>query len=400
MLAGIRRVFSQGFRVFFLAAGVFGVLTGAIWALWLMGQAGEGSSVASSAAMTPTLWHAHEMVFGYGAAALGGFFLTAVPNWTDTPSARSAFLAVAALAWAAGRLVLWYSGTMPLGAVAAIDLLFVPILGSKIASQLVKRPKPQNVMFLGILALYWAGNLRMHLDWMDLPGGDAGAGLRTGLFALCAMIAILGGRITPAFTRNAMNRAGAPETVWPVSVAKIEKPTVVLALALPLTVLFGLPAPISGAIAVVFGVLQLLRVSKWGWRWALRQPILIALHLGIVMLGLGMLAWGAAALGLGQEIAALHLLGIGCVGGMTLAVMSRASLGHSGRPLVAPKPVALGYVLIPLAAFLRWLGAEAGEGLYYPMMIAASLTWALVFALFLVALWPALTGPRLGAQDG
>lgn len=386
----VNRVFSEGFRIFFLAAGLYGVFTGVVWSLWL-----GGITDSPSSSVSPHLWHAHEMIFGYATAAVGGFFLTAVPNWTNTPGARQGFIALAAGLWLLGRLAVWYSAVMPPVWVAVFDMAFVPILAAKILSQLLKRPKPQNMMFLVFLVLLWVANGMVHLEWTGVTDDTAANGLRAGLLVLCGLIAILGGRITPAFTRNAMKRAGVAESAWPRSSQVIEKATLVSALVLPVLVLVPLPVQVSAAVAVVLGVLQCARLTNWRARWCLRQPILFALHLGLGMLAVGLLLWGLAGFGLGDEIAALHVLGIGCVGGMTLAVMSRAGLGHSGRPLVAPGPVALGYFVLAAAAVLRWLGSELGSEFFLPSMLGTGALWVLAFALYLLAMWPALTQPRV-----
>ena len=388
-MTALARLFSEGFRVFFLAAGLYGLFAGAIWVLYL---AGDGPALAQ----VPSQWHAHEMVFGYATAALGGFFLTAVPNWTGAPGARQGFIALAAGLWLAGRLAVWYAGVLPPVWVALLDLAFLPVLALKIVTQLLKRPKPQNLMFLLFLAYLWAADLWLHLEWIGTGYGDVETGLRAGLAVLCALISVLGGRITPAFTRNAMKRAGVAETLWPVSRALLERAAVVLALLLPGMVLGGAPAGLSGAVALAFGAVQALRLMRWGGLWCLSQPILWALHLALAMLAAGMILWGLAGLGLGSELAALHLLGIGCVGGMTLAVMSRAALGHSGRPLVAPGPMVLGYGLMAAAALTRWAGSGF-EALYLPAMLLAAALWTAAFATYLAAMWPALIGPRAGA---
>ncbi|HHN73349.1 MAG TPA: NnrS family protein, partial [Thermopetrobacter sp.] len=189
-------------------------------------------------------------------------------------------------------------------------------------------------------------------------------------------------------------RAGEPESAWPVSAAPLERVALALSLLLPLTVLAGLPDGVAGSLALVVGLVHAARLARWRARWALRQPILIALHLGFGMLGLGMILWGLAQLGLGSEVAALHVLGIGAVGGMTLAVMSRAALGHTGRDLVAPAPVAAGYWLMVLATVLRWLGSNGPGAWYFPATLGAAALWSLALVLYLVAMWPVLTGPR------
>ncbi|RBW54742.1 NnrS family protein [Ruegeria sp. A3M17] len=388
MPAIITRIFGEGFRVFFLSAGLYGLFVGLVWGLWL-----TVPYLSPDYGMTPPMWHAHEMIFGYATAALGGFFLTAVPNWTGAPDVRARFIAIAAGVWLAGRMAMWFSGVLPPVVVAAVDLAFVPILAAKIATQLMRRPKPQNLIFLLLLSLIWVADLLTHLEWIGLTDDTLQSGLRAGLLALCAMIAILGGRITPAFTRNAMKRAGVPETDWPVSVGALDKLGIGLSLILPLSVLASGDWGAAGVVALVLGVVQILRMARWRTAWAAREPILLALHLGLGMLALGLILWGMAVLGIGNEVAALHVLGIGCVGGMTLAVMSRAALGHSGRALVAPGLMVLAYGLMAVAALSRWVGAELNAGYLVAMLLSDGL-WVTAFALYLIAMWPALTGPR------
>ncbi|MCX8953637.1 NnrS family protein, partial [Ruegeria sp. NA] len=253
--------------------------------------------------------------------------------------------------------------------------------------------KPQNMIFLYLLSLVWVANLMVHLEWIGIAADTLNTGVRAGLLTLCSMIAILGGRITPAFTRNAMKRDGVPEALWPVSNAALEKAVMALALVLPLLVLTLGSVSLAGICALLLGGAQLMRMARWRAGWALRQPILIALHLGLMMLALGLLLWGSAVIGYGNEIGALHILGIGCVGGMTLAVMSRAALGHSGRPLVAPSPMAVGYGLMAAAALVRWLGSGLAGG-YMTAMLTADGLWIAAIGLYLFAMWPALTGPR------
>ncbi len=384
----IARIFGEGFRVFFLSAGLYGLFVGLVWGLWL-----TAPYLDQSYAMTPPMWHAHEMIFGYSTAALGGFFLTAVPNWTGAPDARARFITLAAAVWLAGRMAMWFSGMLSPVFVATVDLAFVPILAAKIATQLIRRPKPQNMIFMLLLSFIWVADLLTHLDWIGATQNTLQTGLRAGLLTLCSMIVILGGRITPAFTRNAMKRAGEPEASWPVSIPIVDKAAMRLALILPVVALVFGATPVTGVVALGLGGMQALRMVHWRTGWAARQPILLALHLGLAMLALGLILWGLAMLGIGNEVAALHVLGIGGVGGMTLAVMSRAALGHSGRALVAPGSMVLAYGLMAVAALTRWIGAELDAGYLVAMLVSDGL-WVSAFALYLIAMWPALTGPR------
>lgn len=386
----LKRLFSEGFRVFFLAAGLFAALVMGVWEGWLGLQA-LGADIALPVAPAPHLWHAHEMIFGYGSAALAGFLLTAVPNWTGAKAAPHRFVTLAALIWAAGRLALWFSGSLPPLAVAVADLAFLPVLWLKILALLIRRPKPQQMIFLAILALFWTANLLVHLEWLGLAG-TLWAGLRMGLLTLCALIMVLGGRVTPGFTRNAMVQSGREEGL-PWNPAPLAALSIAAALSQPLGYLAGAPDGLMAATALLAGAAGLLRVALWRGLWAWNRPILWSLHLSYALNGIGLLALGLADLGIGSEVAALHLLGIGSVGGMTVAVMSRASLGHTGRALVAPGAVALAYGLIPLAALTRFAGS-ALPAAYTPAVLISGGLWILAFALYLRSLSPVLLGPR------
>lgn len=384
-------LFRAGWRVFFWAAGLWAALSMLVWVIWLA-LSGAGMDAGQlGLTMPPQMWHAHEMIFGYATAALGGFFLTAVPNWTGAKAAPERFIALVFALWLAGRIAVCLSGILPAWLVAVVDLAFLPVLGAKVLTQLMARPKPQNMMFLLLLSLIWVSNLMVHLQWMGLTGTEW-QGLRGGLLTISAMIAVLGGRVTPAFTRNALVRDGH-EDALPVIRKPLEIAGVVLPLATAIAVLIGLPDAFVGALAVLAGPVVAARLI--GWRgWSMRhQPIVWALHLGYAMLALGLFVWGLSLLGIGAEIGALHILGIGAVGGMTLAVMSRASLGHSGRPLVAPAAVALGYALLPLAVALRW-AASAWDGMWLFGVVASGGIWIAVFVAYVLALWPIFFGPR------
>jgi len=387
MSGAVARLFEAGWRVFFLAAGLEAIVAIAVWLLWLGTPALESLPVS----MPPAQWHAHEMIFGLPSAAFAGFFLTAVPNWTGTLPARRVFIAAAAAVWLAGRIAVWWSGYLPGAVVALADLAFLPILASKVASQLARRPKPQNLMFLGLLGLVWTGDLMVHLDWIGVAA-TADRGLRLGLLATACVIAVLGGRVTPAFTRNELMRRGRMDNL-PATRPRLDMLGIAAAIATALAVLLLLPGPVCGALALAAGVLQFARLAGWRTLAILGDPLVWSLHLGWGMLALGYLVLGAAWLGFGSEIGALHLMGIGAVGGMILAVASRATLGHSGRPLAAPAAVALAYALLPGAAALRYAAAALPETAFTATFAAGAL-WCVAFSFYLAALWPAFWGPR------
>jgi len=392
-LSGLRVLFSAGMRVFFLAAGIYALLAMGVWEGWLAGFALNGEPPDLPFAPPPQHWHAHELIYGYTCAVLGGFFLTAVPSWTGEQSARAAALKLVGAFWLAGRLAVWFSGGLEPWLVAALDLSFLPLLAAKIGIQLFRRPKPQNVMFLALIALIWIGNLLVHLDWTAVAPGLAGRGLRMGLMTIAATIAIIGGRVIPAFTRNAMLRSGR-EAGLPANRTWIERAGIASAILLPVSIGLGLPDSVLALVALAAGLAQSLRLVGWRGSWTRGQPILWSLHLAFAMLALGYLALAAAWAGLVGEVGALHVTAIGAIGGMTLAMMTRAALGHTGRALVAAPSIAWAYGLVALAALLRSLGAEAAPGWADWAILISGALWLLAFTAFLVVYWPILTRPR------
>ncbi|MDO5606136.1 MAG: NnrS family protein [Paracoccus sp. (in: a-proteobacteria)] len=386
-------LFGAGWRVFFWAAGVWAVMSMLPWVIWVAGS----GQVPFGGLPAPPLWHAHEMIFGYATAAIGGFFLTAVPNWTGARAAPRRFIAAVFAIWLAGRIAVAAAGLLPAWLVAGIDLAFLPVLAAKIATQLMARPKPQNMVFLGLISALWLANLLVHLDWMGVTA-TGWQGLRGGMLAVAAMIAALGGRVTPAFTRNALIREGR-EDVAPQSREMLDRAGLVLAFVTALAVLLGLPDAVAGGLALLAGLAAGARLSGWkGWQMR-HQPIVWSLHLGYGMLALGLVLWGLSQLGAGSELVAVHVLGIGAIGGMTLAVMSRASLGHSGRPLIAPRAVAWGYALLPVAVALRW-AAQLWPDWHAALAAMSGVVWIVAFAMYLVALWPVFWGPRADGRAG
>jgi uncharacterized protein involved in response to NO len=378
----IPTLFTAGFRFYFAVAGIYALIAIGTWMVWLYLHAIGAVFARPLFSMAPHHWHAHEMIYGYAAAVLAGFFLTALPNWTGEPPARAAFIAATGGLWLAGRLAIWFSGGLPPLLVAAIDLAFLPFLGAKVASNLLRKMQTRNFIFLGLITLLFTGNLRMHLEWADLPGGDASAGMRLGLLVLTTMIATIGGRIIPGFTRNALNKrghAGAMPVVSPLA----DKAAILGGLLTALAAGIGAPDAAVGAGALIAMLANGYRLSRWRWQGTLSEPILWSLHLAFAMLVAGYAALAVALLtGAFSEVAALHILGIGAVGGMTLAMMSRATLGHTGRPLVVETSIAIAYLAIAAAALIRSAGLAVLPGHYFAVMLVSGGFWLLGFALF------------------
>ncbi|MEC8195670.1 MAG: NnrS family protein [Pseudomonadota bacterium] len=392
-MPAILRLFSEGFRIFFLVAGVFGA---GIGILWTLSQMADGAGM-DALYMAPSQWHADEMIFGYGAAAIGGFFLTAVPNWTGTKGARVGYIAGVFALWLMGRAALWPLGLVPPMAAMVVDLLFIPVLAWKILSQLLRRPKPQNMVLLSMLVALWGSNLLVHLEWTGLTDDTARQGMLGGLMTLVGLIGVLGGRVTPAFTRNALKRVDVLEADWPKTPNTVNKAAIMTSLALPWAAMSGSDLGLA-ALALIAGSVQLVRLSGWRSLWTVGQPILWSLHLSMAFLALGLILWGLAGFGVGQDLAAIHVLGIGCVGGMTLAVMRRAVLGHTGRALIAPAPMVWAYAAMACAALIRWVGQSALLAVYDATLMMSGGLWVAAMVLFLIAMYPMVIAPRVDGR--
>ena len=397
--AGTRRfaLFDYGFRPFFLFAGLWGTVALLLWlALWFgrLDLAGPWQGV---------LWHGHEMIYGFALAGVAGFLLTAVPGWTGTEPLRGAPLAALALLWLAGRAALLAGAVLPPLLVAAVDLAFLPALALPTALALragFKRTRsPRNFMFLVLLASLEAGNLLTHLEALGWTADTAATGLRLGLDTLLVMITVVGGRIVPAFTRNAFHQAGIEVAIR--SDARLDALAVASVAAMLVAELVLGPGTASGAFAFLAAAAAAVRLWFWQPLTAARgRPLLWVLHLGYGWLVLGLLMKGLAdAAGLLPATAALHALTIGAVGTMLMAVMSRASLGHTGRRLVAPPAVAAAYVVLTAAAVLR-VAAPLLPGQYDTLLAAAGAAWVLAFGLFSAVYLPILIFPRADGRPG
>ncbi|MCV0429215.1 MAG: NnrS family protein [Roseibium sp.] len=383
---------TAGFRFYFLAAGIFSVFAMLAWTVWLSVHAAGGAFVSVPMGMAPHLWHAHEMVYGYTIAVMAGFFITAVPNWTGSKEAGAVFVSVSGLVWVLGRLSVWFSGSLDPVIVAVVDLAFIPILATSILGRLAQKAQLRNAVFLFLLSALFTGNLLMHLEWIGWTERTAASGVRLGLFISAAMIVIIGGRVVPAFTRNALNRIEYAGSM-PVSHPWFDRAGILLALLAAVSSVVPIPETALGLICLGAGAVNMARLAGWkGWA-TLKSPILWILHVAFLLLTVGYIVYGFSLLfDLFSETAALHLLAAGAVGGMTLAMMTRASLGHSGRPLKVSLPIALAYLSVIAAALLRTFGTQILD--YFPVMIASGLLWMIAFVLFTWVYFPILTKPR------
>ena len=384
--------FAAGFRPFFLFTALQAAVTLPLWLAVYVG--GIDLKLPFAAA----LWHGHEMVFGFAGAAIAGFLLTAVPNWTNSHHVSGRPLMAQFALWLAGRVAFTLAGFLPAALVAGLDLAFLPYLAWLVGKPLVAAGKIRNIAFLPILGLFFLANLAVHLQ-AALDLGDAMTGVYLGLTMVLALIAIVGGRIVPSFTQNWLRMRGQAVEVTPL--AWIEQGGAVGSVVAGMVLAILWPGSLAaGAVLLLAAAIHGLRLGRWHGIKTGGSPILWVLHLGYLWLVIGLALLGASSFVAALPVtAALHALTAGCVGTMILAVMSRASLGHSGRPLVVSPMITAAYLLLSLGTLLRVvapLGGSAQMGLTH----AGGSLWALAWLLFVVVYLPILTKPRADGRPG
>lgn len=384
--------FAAGFRPFFLFAGIQAVVALPLWLAVYVG------GVDLHLPFAATIWHGHEMVFGFAAAAVGGFLLTAVPNWTNSHHVSGRPLMVLFGLWLAGRVAFTLSGILPPLVVAVVDLAYLPVLAVLLAKPLIAAGKARNIVFLPILALFLLANGLVHAGAF-LGLGDPLRGVYLGMALLLVMIAIVGGRIIPSFTQNWLRMQGRPVELRPIGWIEKGGAQGSVLLAGVLTAL--VPAsPAAGAVLLAAATIHLVRLSRWHGLRTLSNPILWVLHLGYLWLVIGLALLGAASFVAALPMsAAVHALTAGCIGTMVLGVMSRAALGHSGRPLDVAKATVAAYGLLSVGTVLR-VAAPLVPAAQMGLTHAGGTLWALAWLLFVVVYFPIVTRPRADGRSG
>jgi uncharacterized protein involved in response to NO len=382
---GLRRdgpvLLSYGFRPFFLGAGVFAVVAMLLWIAALA----TGLRVAGGYGVVA--WHGHEMLFGFGAAVLAGFLMTAIPNWTGKMPLSGPPLAVLAGLWLAGRLAMFGAGWIGVPVAVAVDALFLPALLAVCARELVAGGKWKDMKVLVGVALIALANVCFHAE--VLLTGTAGASARAALAGYVLLVMIIGGRIVPSFTRNWLAMQGA--THFPVPFGRADGVAIVAAL---MSLLVWVVAP-EGAPAAVAGVagagIVFWRLSRWRGLATRAEPLLVVLHVAFGFLGLGFLAIAAAALDWLPVTAAMHVMLVGGIAGMMLAVMTRATRGHAGHALTASRWTVAAYACLFGAALAR----PGADLLAAPRLLeVAGGLWIAAFGLFLAEYGPMLLRDR------
>ena len=361
----------EGFRPLFMAAGVWAALAAPLWvAVWT-------GVISYDGAFAPQVWHVHEMMFGFVAAAVGGFILTAVPNWTGRLPVRGLPLAGLALLWLAGRVAIWFSASIGPAATAIIDLLYLTALVLCVANEIVAGRNWKNAPVLLALTLLGVANGLFHLDVAGIAETGEIA-IRLSIAVMALLVALIGGRVVPSFTRNWFKKNDGPEIAGPM--AGFDRLVLIVSvIALAAWTVQGEDAFVGIALLAA-GLLNLVRLARWrGWA-TLGEGLVTILHIGYLWLAVGLALLGVSMLQDAMTTAAaLHMLTLGAMGTMTLAVMTRAILGHTGRDLHAGPGTLAIYAFVTVAMILRVAYAFAPS---VDLIWASAGFWTAAFGLF------------------
>ncbi len=382
-----------GFRPFFLSGAIFSIIAITLWILMYKGTL-ELSPFGSG-----YWWHIHEMIFGFGCAIIAGFLLTAVQNWTGVRGAQGGTLLGLFALWLSARVLLLFPDILGYTLTTIIDLSFLPTVAYVLAKPIIAIKQYRNLFFVPLLILFTLANLEMHLavsypqTFSIVYSGYAGVMLVTFLMSVMA------GRVTPMFTANGTKTAKVTPLPW---LDKAANGTLALAMfSLLLQPIVGFSSQFFGVIVILAGIFQCIRWLRWRPWITLGVPLLWSIHIAIKFIWFGLIVLGVSYLI--PEIPSnhiWHLLTVGGMGGLILAMISRVSLGHTGRPLQPPKAMTFAYVFISLAALIRALGPLALPEKATIFIDISATCWLIAFVIFAAKYGPMLIAPRKDGRPG
>ena len=381
-------VLLYAFRPMFLAAGSWAIIAIALWLAMFFG------TIQLPTRFDPLSWHIHEMLFGFVMAAVAGFLLTAIPNWTGRLPVRGIRLAMLATLWLLGRLACLISADMPAWLAIVLDLAFPAMLLFVAAREIIAGRNWSNLPTTAPLAVFLIADLLMHLEAVNEPV-PAGLGWRLGIAAPVILISVIGGRIIPSFTHNWLLKHKSPRL--PVAANRFDTACVVV-LALGFILWAFLPEHrVTGAWLIAAALLNAVRLSRWASLASWPEKLLFTLHVGYGWVALGTALLGLSIFNIGVPgPSAIHALTAGAITVMILAVMPRVTLGHTGRTLTANRATVVAFVLINAAAIVR-VCATWHTALMASLLLIAGALWIAAFLVFELVYGPMLLTRREGS---
>lgn len=383
-------VLALGFRPFYLVAALFAAIAVPVWIASYTGYLQSGGYLRGID------WHSHEMIFGFAPAVIAGFLLTAVRNWTGLPTASGMGLAALAALWFLGRVLMLTGPAVP---AVAIDILFLPVLGIVLAIPIRLSRNLRNVKVLVILTVLALLNITYHAAHARLlPLEFKSIAMTAALDVITILIAVIAGRVIPAFTAGAIAGAKIHRDTR-VEVAAFSTLVLVLILDI-LGYWISIPAVIWGILLLAAAIAHALRLAFWNPQQTWRNPLLWMLPVAYAWLPITFVLRALAQFSLVPPAAATHALTIGAMSSIMVAMMTRSALGHTGRPLRAGPVEMIAFMGLQVAAVVRILAALVLPGQYSNAMVLVAALWFLAFAVFLFRYVPILTRVRLDGRPG
>lgn len=376
-------LFANSFRPFFLLAAIQAGLSILAWLPMFYGE------LSVTSAFAPRDWHVHEMLYGFLPAVITGFLFTAIPNWTGRLPIQGTSLGSLLVVWLAGRAAVTLSADLGWSFALVVDAAFLALVVAAATREIIAGGNWRNLPVVVLVLMLLAGNVGFHLE--THYEGAADVSIRVGVSVVVLLIALIGGRIIPSFTRNWLVKFNPGRL--PVPFGRFDG-AVIGSSALALIAWIVAPLNIiTGVVMAVVGVLHLVRLARWAGDRTTRERLLLILHVGYVFVPFGFLLHALAAFGTLPPSAGIHAWMAGAAGTMTLAVMTRASLGHTGQALTASPATQAIYVAIVVAALARVCAVVVpahGDVLLH----LAAFGWVAAFLGFAIAFGPLLTGSR------
>ena len=372
-----------GFRPFYLGAAVFAAVAVPFWAAFMLGQ------VSLPTTLSPLLWHAHEMLFGFAVAVIVGFLLTAGKAWTGLATPRGAALGALALLWLSARVAALVA---PPALYAALDMLLLPLVAAVLTAILLRAGNRRNLPLAAILVLLAAANGVFHLAALGIVDVPPMAALHAALGLIILIECVMAGRVVPAFTMSAT--PGLKLKSRP-GLERITLAATALGIA---GWVFAPPGPVPATVLAIAAALHAARLWSWQPRVTRGRPILWVLHVAYAWIPLGLALLALAQLGIVGVSPGVHALAVGATGGLIIGMITRTARGHTGRPLRASKPEVVAYALVLAAALLRSVVPLVVSP--SAALVAAALAWSSAFGIYLWIYTPWLMRTRLDGKDG
>jgi uncharacterized protein involved in response to NO len=381
-------LFALGFRAFFALAGLAALILIVFWNALFNG------TLTTEHYFPNNTWHAHEMLFGYAVAVIAGFLLTAVKNWTGKPTVTGDPLANLCLLWLYGRILPFYAGELPDALIALVDFSFLPVLAYQVSKPLVQAKQYRNMFVIGLLLLLAISNGLIHAEMLELRQDTAETGIQLAVATIIVLILIIAGRVFPFFTER-----GIPGTLI-VKNPLLDNISIASALIVFALQIFEVSGALLALAAVAATLVNGARIAGWYVKRVLYVPLLWVLYTGYSWVILGFILTALSAYDVVLPSLAMHAFTLGGIGVLTLGMMARVSLGHTGRALIASNAIAIAFVLINAAALIRVLLPITLPGWYENLIYISTLFWLAAFSLFVFVYGPILVSPRIDGQEG